>query len=394
MAEEDFLVRVTFLTPRLAPAVCGIADHTRLLAAAMARQGARAGFIHCEPAGSAATGLDGPADHWTGGSEMLRRLLERQAPDWLWVQLSGYGYSRWGAPYRLGRAMAALLRGAARPRLAVCVHETHCSATSLGLKGPLLSRWQRHTVGRVARLGDLVFPTNAFYAAQVVQSYGASPTRVHLLPIGSNLPAVSLTEPERAALRRGLGWGSDEVVAVTFGSFESQQLSLARFAELLLSGIRARRLDRVACLGGERGGVPIRFAGWARRLTDARLDVLGHRPAEECAAILAAADFAFLHTPRSLVEKSGAFMACAAAGLAVLVRRGPAGCDMADGSLPVLDADAWDWAAACSPAVAALRRALREHARAHYDWDAIACRAMGCMRAAPGAARGDGLRAA
>ncbi len=99
-------MRVTFLAPRLPPAVCGVADHTQKLAEAMAEQGVEVGFIHTKLDAAETVQLPGPIDFWDGDKRSLIELLKRQRANWLWVQLSGYGYSRWGAPFILGQAVA------------------------------------------------------------------------------------------------------------------------------------------------------------------------------------------------------------------------------------------------------------------------------------------------
>src|SRR5207248_3135055 len=102
-------MRISFLAPSLPPAVCGIADHTQHLAEAMRGEGVEVGFIHCQPRGTEDSLPEGPVDRWKGGARDLQRCVLRQNPDWLWIQLSSYGFSRLGAPLRLGRAIATLL---------------------------------------------------------------------------------------------------------------------------------------------------------------------------------------------------------------------------------------------------------------------------------------------
>src|SRR5262249_55933174 len=113
-------MRISFLTPRLPPAVCGIADHTRLLARALRDEGVDVAFIHREALRPGGEAPDGPVDRWEGSTRGLLECVRRQRPDWLWLQLSSYGYSRWGAPFRLGRSVRALR--AALPALGVVAY--------------------------------------------------------------------------------------------------------------------------------------------------------------------------------------------------------------------------------------------------------------------------------
>jgi hypothetical protein len=95
----------------------------RFLAEAMRDESAQVGFIH-EGSSELASPLPGaPASHWDGRARDLTRCVLQRQTDWLWIQLSGYGYSLWGAPFTLGRAAATL-------GIVVCVYETHCQASS------------------------------------------------------------------------------------------------------------------------------------------------------------------------------------------------------------------------------------------------------------------------
>src|SRR5262249_27110234 len=299
---------------------------------------------------------------------------------WLWVQLSGYGYSRWGAPYRLGCALARLRRKMPNVRLAVYLHETHCWPRQLGIKGPLLSPWQKYTVGRIARMADLVFTSNQHWQRVALHDYHVEPHKLVLLPIGSNIPRADLTAEARASLRRSLNWGEREIVAVTFGSYGFQLLALQRFKDLLLQGLSNKTLDRVVCLGGERPAIPSQFESWKSFFGNPDVfQILGPRPAPEVGQILECCDFAFNATPKSVLEKSGSFIAAANAGLGVLVHSDHSNGGACDHALPVLAAESWNWCDALLPQTTLMRRALQEHARANYAWDTIARRALAVL---------------
>lgn len=373
-------MRISFLAPRLPPAVCGVADHTRLLADEMHGQGAEVAFIHCDAALASGASLPGPVNRWTGGSEALESYLAQQQADWLWVQFSNYGYSRWGAPYSLGRDLRSVRRRMPGVRLAIYLHETHCLPRQLGFKGPILSRWQRHTVAAVTRLGDLAFVSVAPYERRVIDEYGVDPSKVFRLPIGSNIPPANLTPEERSRQRRNLGWADGDVVGVIFGAYPTQVRALRRFQEVIVRGIRAGILQRVVCVGGDGPVTPPELLDLVDRFSaPEKFEILGPRPAEEVGRILNCCDFAFSPTPRHVLEKSGAFLACAFAGLAVLVYAAPK-IEPSD-DLPVLPAESWDWRQASSTRVTAIRAALKKRAFSSYTWENIAERALSYMAA-------------
>jgi hypothetical protein len=279
--------------------------------------------------------------------------------------------------------MARLRRTMPHVRLAVCVHETHCQPDQLGKKGPLLSPWQRYTIGRVVRLADLVLTTIGPWRDRVIEEYGVRPNKVFLLPIGSNIPAVSLTARDREQKRREFGWRAGETVAVIFGSYPSQLQALERFGKLLRGGVQQGYLDRIVCLGdGPAHEHGFKASSWGEPLGCEKdnFQVLGPRPAREVGEILACCDLALAPTPRRLLSKSGAFMAFAAAGLAVIVYEEPptggaAGLD----DWPVFSSLEWQWSLMRSATIHESARTLQMRYQKWCDWPVIAKRALALL---------------
>jgi hypothetical protein len=359
-----------------------MADHARFLAEAMQHEGAQVGFIHRGSSAAASPLSDAPVSHWDGRSRSLKRCVLQQQPDWLWIQLSGYGYSRWGAPFTLGRAVAALRRVLPSLGIVACVHETHCQPHQLGRKGWLLSPWQRYTVATVVRQAHLLFTSIGGHVEQMVRDYGVSRDRVVRLPIGSNVPPAHLTAAGRRRIRGDQSWGSREVIAVTFGSYPSQLRALQLCGLHLERGLAMRRLDRVVCLGGDESEVPRAFEYWARVLGSVgAFEVLGYQSAKAVGEILECCDFAFSRFPRRLLGKSGSFAAYAQAGLVVLAADDDTAVAPSGEELPVLSIRSWDWRETGSPAVLAFGQRVREHARIHLAWPVIARRALAEMQA-------------
>lgn len=377
-------MRISFFAPRLPPAVCGIADHTRLLAEALRAEGVEVAFIHREALQEGGRLPEGPIHSWDGSRHSLQECIQRQQPDWLWLQLSSYGYSRWGAPWRLGRVLQRLRRALPTLSVAVCAHETHCQPHQLGRKGFLLSPWQRFTVGAVVRQADLVFTSIPRYVRQVVEDYGFPSAHVVPLPIGSNIPQVSLTAEERAQRRRKLGWSSEEIVAVTFGSYGSQLRALQSCGEYLARGLASGHLQRIVSIGGQ-GDLPSQLTCWTDRLGGpAQFQALGYRNDREVAEILACCDFAFCAYSSELLGKSTAFAAFALAGLAILVPDSSIP-EIADAEeLPIFSITSWDWNQNRSAEIGRLRQAIRDYALARLSWASIARRALAAIKTSAG----------
>jgi hypothetical protein len=264
--------------------------------------------------------------------------------------------------------------------VAVYVHETHCRPEQLGRKGPLLSPWQRYTVGLVIRQAVVAFVSTAHYANQVIGDYGLSPDKVVRLPIASNIPCKPLNREQWIAVRTSLGWQPQERVAITFGSYATQLRALRSCGPCLVRGIDAGQLDRVICVGGggfaERAHVEACLALFAR---PRNLEVRGYQTDQRMGEILAACDFAFSAYPRSRLGKSSAFAAFALAGLAVLVPDGPAEAEDSP-ALPVFPVKSWTWDPSNSTALQLARQAVQQYAFAHLAWPAIARRALTALQ--------------
>jgi Glycosyl transferase 4-like domain len=370
-------MRITFLAPRLPPAVCGVADHTRLLAQALCREGVEVSFVCREERQSGGPPLPGPWDLWDGGVPSLKHRMEKQRPDWLWVQLSGYGYSRWGAPYLLARSLSMMRRALPALRLAMYAHELYCEPHQLGWKGPILSPWQRHTIGQVLRQSDVVFTSTPQYRERIFNAFGLAHDHVHLLPLGSNIPVCLQSDEQREGVRAELGWSQDERIAVVFGSAAFQERTLDRFAELVRQGFRQDALHRVVAVGGKPGGIPDTLLKAAKRLqSDGPVEVLGHQLDWRIGQILSACDFGLLAYPRHLLRKSTIYVAYAFAGLGVLSLDDVGNKLLCPDELPILEAENWDWSEASSNRVQKIRQSLRSYAEKYCTWESIVSQAL------------------
>jgi hypothetical protein len=309
-------MRLTILTPRLPPSVCGVGDHSVQLAKALRPTvlGVTALCVHGEKVNS---GLPfDRVDPWDRRARTLAKLLDDHNTDCLWVQYSGYGYNKKGLPWYLVRAVKSI-----RPRwkISVFFHETHCSPRQLGWKGSFIAPLQRRIGKELAALADTLFTSTELYVDSIHRDYGIPKHRITLLPLGSNIPVPSFTPRERESWRAELQWEADECVAVTFGSAGSQRQALLRNCESLISAIQAGVIQRVLCIGGDPGTSRDDVLNGVRPELASFTKVVGHQSPEQIAKVLVAADVAVIRYPFKRIGKSGAFMACSLAGLPLLV---------------------------------------------------------------------------
>ncbi len=317
-------MRITVLTPNLPPLVCGLADHSWLLGQALEQLGCTVDLIGLRAASQAtceevrqSTAL------WDGSVQGLSRLVAARDPDWLWVQLSHYGYSRIGAPWRLGLALRLLRHRCPRIRIAVCMHESYCLPGQLGPKGILLSPLQKFLVGDIVKSSDLVFPTISQRARVCIEEFGIHDERIRVLPIAANVPPITVSPEQRVAWRAELGFSPEQRIAVTFGLWSSQHTTLKLFSSVLETAFARRDIDGVLAIGGEDKVWPPwaktlpRQTPWQRRLT-----ILGPQTGARVARILALTDVGLVPTPLEFWEKSGAARAFQQAGLLIWVLKG------------------------------------------------------------------------
>ena len=250
--------------------------------------------------------------------DQIHRVVREHAPDWLWVQYSGYGFSRHATPWYLSGAMAALRK---EMRVAVFVHETHCERHQLGWKGPILSLLQREASRRVVRAADLVFASSELYQQQILRDYGLAPERLVELPLGSSIHFRHRDLDGRDEIREQLGWRHDETVAVVFGSAGTQLQALQRNADALRHAHQADTLHRVVCIGGSRNVDRAAIEAKCQATSGANFEVMGHQPENTVADVMLASDVAITSYGPERFGKSSVFIAYSLAGLPVLVNQ-------------------------------------------------------------------------
>ena len=372
-------MHISFLTPRLPPAVCGVGDHTARLAEALHSEGVKSSFFVCRP--GPPTGLPtGPVHAWSGKPADLEaapppprgRLALGPA---FRLRLLAMG-SALSPRFHFARAEASL---AWRP---------HCDLPS---RDPL-----RHTATGMEG-------TDPFAVATIHRRPGRAPggCRLHLQPALARSGHRAVRD--RPPPGRPVGHGRHDSSGCDVSTRAETSAAIAR-----LEGGRGRR-DRVRVFPdaasrartistsapkgiGSRGTRPRRVRGGGTRRGSRRtppvagpaarpLEILGHRAAEEIASILACSDFAFPATPRALLDKSTAFAAMAEAGLAVIASTDPL--PPSEDGLPILSAESWDWDRCRSEAVTQAREALRRRAQTHSSWKSIAERALAVLSSQP-----------
>jgi hypothetical protein len=226
-------------------------------------------------------------------------VLSCGEPGTLLVHLSGYGFSRDGAPRELADALSQV-RKSGKFKIAVCFHELY--ATGMPWRSAFwYSARQRRAVRRIAKDCDVIVTTreeNAKWLERAVEPSGGGP--VHLLPVFSNvgepqeLTPMELREPVMVVLGRGnsrkRAYRRLSQIAGTVG-----QLGIREIIDI---GPEFEPPSQVL-------GIPIR-----------RMGVLDARMVSE---ILSHSRFGFVPHPPSSLAKSGIFEGLCAHGTVPLL---------------------------------------------------------------------------
>ena len=311
-------MRISVLTPKLPPAVCGIADHGFLLGEALERLGAEAQYLAPCHGTNACRGKD--AGSWDGTADGLHSAIQQHEADVLWIQYSGYGYSKKGIPVALARAIEQVAKARSRPLIVACMHETHASRTGLGWRAPIIQPLQISVARRIVRAADLVFAAAAINVERCIHEYGAPREMVELLPIASNLPNIEISADERRQFRERLGLSAGSRVAVTFGLWSSQIRAITLFENELQSALQRGCIEHIVAIGGETTPSRMDAVSDSAKVFNGRMSVLGPASAVDVARVLGCCDIGLVPTPRDYLRKSGAAAAFAAADLQIWMK--------------------------------------------------------------------------
>jgi hypothetical protein len=306
-------MRITMLMPNLPPLVCGLADHGVNLGEAFRKLGAETSYLGLR--GGADDGGGSDMYTWNGSTNDLIRMLRQLSTEVLWVQYSGYGFSKRGIPIGLARTIEVIRKSNSDLKIAVCMHETHASKAGLGWCASLIQPLQISVGRRIARVADVLFATVDVNLDRCVGEYGISPTAISLLPIASNIPTVRVRDSDRVALREQLNLHKNARIAVIFGLWATQLRTMKLFREHLESSLRIGQIDHVLAVGGDTGPCQKNALTEQGRALNGHFTVYGPASGPEIGRILRCCDVGLVPTPLAYLRKSGVAAAFSAAKL-------------------------------------------------------------------------------
>jgi glycosyltransferase involved in cell wall biosynthesis len=246
-------VRICLLSARFPPQRCGVGDYTCFLAVALARLGFDVDVLTAQgefdevlyplpPKVQVHRVID---DSWhTRRLREVVRYIRRLDPRVLLIQYTPQAFDRRGITFAIN-LLPALVRVLDSIRVVTNFHEVY-----MPFGGSIQQRmgaiWQR-VAARLLASGSHVLSITAPEWEECLRHVGIR-EQMNLIPVGSNIPMVTLGGPERAQLRSQLLGGSEGLLIAGFGAQHDRDIPAALFA---LSHLKKQQRTKLLWIGGD-----------------------------------------------------------------------------------------------------------------------------------------------
>lgn len=292
-------MKICLLSARFPPQRCGVGDYTYFLANALARIGHEVDVL------TAAGDLDEllyplPASvrvhrviaNWgTRGLRALIKHIRELSPDTLLIQYTPHSFDRRGITFAVN-LLPALLRVSRNTRVVTNFHELYIPF-GRSLKHNLGAVWQRSAAVLLSVGSHAITVTTGEWEG-LLAGLGIR-KHIKMIPVGSNIPQVALSEEERGHLRAEILGDSEGLLVAGFGARHFRDMPAAFSA---LRQVKKRRLVKFLWIGGgdpdDRHRVKIEQAQRANRLSDIDVEWTGVLPHTRVSSLLLACDLMML----------------------------------------------------------------------------------------------------
>ena len=331
--EDKLLIQVV---PRLTPTRCGVSDHTIALADELNSSfGIQSAFVvvnseeRCQVPYRAV---------YCNPSQLLTAccLLSGKCRSAILVHVSGYGYSKDGAP----RALADGLRKveqSGRFRQAAYFHELYYNYSTPWKKAFWYSHRQRREVARIAEMCSLVV-TNTSQHASWLQGRKNPDAALIVLPVFSNVGECS-TLPD---------WNDRRAALIVFGQSDTRRRAYQRLAHMAAS-LESLGVQEIIDIGAD--------ADVAASLGGLQVRCMGPMASGELGKLISSTRFGFVRFTPNELAKSGVMASLCAFGAVPVLAQSFAGeidglCDgkqvvspstVGSTSFGQCSRAAWDW---------------------------------------------------
>ena len=207
------MLNLTIIAAALPPQLDGIGDYTACLAAKLSKSVAvtvLTGAPRPDPIpGVRIETVFSAAD--PASVSGISDFVETNPPDWALLQYNPFSYGKWGLNLHLPRVLAQIKRRCPGTRIALMVHEPFVPIITPQFA--VMATWQRWQLWRLGQTADVVFFSIDPWAKRFGRWFPKK-TVVHL-PVGSNMPRVSITRQEA---RARLGIRGETIILGLFGT--------------------------------------------------------------------------------------------------------------------------------------------------------------------------------
>jgi hypothetical protein len=294
------------ITTRLPPLICGIGAYSWLAHKYRPNESSQTDFLVMEGAAESRTllGWESVAD-FNGDPEGLLQALDRAGAANVLLHYAGRAYQRFGCPIWMPVVLRKWKTKFPNGRLTILFHEVPGELPRLS-RHFLLGKINSRIIRQLAVLADVLVTNTENHAAILRKLSGRAD--VHCLPVGSNIPVA-------ASLREARAETEFVIFGLPFGRWQTLQAFEPEVRKWRESGL----LTKLHLIGPE----DEKLAAEASPLLESLSDIVvrhGMLAETEVSRLLARAQFALTNVTTATWSKSGAFMACAAHGCAVVIR--------------------------------------------------------------------------
>jgi len=297
---------LVIITTRLPPRTCGIGTYSWLAHKHRPNDSSPADFLVMEGAAESRVllGWDAITD-FNGDPGKLRHALDRAGPANVLLQYAGRAYQRFGCPIWMPGVLAKWKAKFPHGRLTVFFHEMPGKLPRLS-RHFLLGKISARIIRQLAAVADVLVTNTENHVAILRKLSGRDD--IHCIPVGSNIEPVASSSQPRA-----------ETEFIIFGLPFGRWQTLQAFEPEIRKWHESGLLTKLHLIGPE----DEKLAAQANLLLESLSDVVvrhGMLPEAEVSRLLAHSRFALTNVNLVRWSKSGAFMACAAHGCAVVIK--------------------------------------------------------------------------
>ena len=320
-------MRICLLSARFPPQRCGVGDYTCFLAGALACVGhdvhvlTRAGELdeaHYPLPPNAR--VHRVIHNWgTGGLPEVLRYLRELAPDLLVIQYAPHAFDRRGITFAIN-LLPALVRGSISTSVVTNFHELYVPFNR-SVKRNLAALWQRAAAVLLA-CGSRALSVTASEWQRRLRTMGIR-KRIHVIPVGSNIPLATIDEAHRTRLRRQLLGESEGLLVAGFGARHDRDIPAALYA---LQQLKRERPAKLVWIGGgsvgERERMSIEEAMRLNGLEEDDVNWTGQLPHFEVSRLLGVCDLMMLPFVDGVSTRRTSAVTALQHGLPLLTTRG------------------------------------------------------------------------